>query len=502
MLVCACIAAETADQVLEAMAGAAPWADLFELRLDYVKDPDLKRLLSAPARPCLVTNRRPDEGGRFAGGEAARLDLLRQALSYSPAWLDLELAVGEKIIREFAGQKGPTKLILSHHDFEATPSGADLFGLLDRMRGHGADMAKIVTRADTVEDLLRLKAVLDRAADMKQPATVFALGALSRISRMLAPLWGSQIGYSALADGRGSAPGQFTGPEMRRVFPQNLETPRAGEGTRLYGLLGSPIGHSLSPAMHNAAFRHLGLDGFYLLLDVEDAALGLEAARALGFRGLSVTHPHKRAALEILERAAGRVDPAAQRLGAINTLVEPAKAPVGLNTDVGGLMRALEEQTAPHGRIVVVAGAGGAARAALYGLTRAGAKVTLTNRTEAAGRELAESFGAAFCPWPDRAALAAEILINATPLGMAPRFTKETPFPADMLRPGMIVLDMVYAPLRTRLLEEAEAHGCRAVGGLTMLLYQAAEQFEAWTGREAPLEVMRAAVVRALEETS
>jgi 3-dehydroquinate dehydratase/shikimate dehydrogenase len=500
MLLAACIVEETTDRALEAMAKAAAWADLFELRLDYIKDPDLGRLLASPARPRIVTNRRPDQGGRWAGGEEERLGLLRQALLHSPAWLDLELAAGEKIVREFAGRKGSTRLILSHHDFSATPDLAALFDLLDRMHGHGADMAKIVTRADDVESLARLKALLERAAALQQPATVFALGALGRLSRMLSPLWGSGIAYSALADGRGSAPGQFTGPEMRRVFPKDGPAPRFDAGTRLYGLLGSPIGHSLSPAMHNAAFRHLGLNAFYLLVDVEDADLALEAARTFHFHGLSVTRPHKTSVLRALEKTGGRIEPAALRLGAVNTLVDPAEAPAGLDTDVGGLLQALEEKTTLQDRSVVVAGAGGAARAALYGLKQAGARITVTNRTEAAGREVAAAFDAAFCPWPERASLAAEILINATPLGMAPHLD-ETPFPADMLRPDRIVLDMVYAPPMTRLLKEAEARGCRIVGGLSMLLYQAALQLKAWTGRPAPLAVMRQALVQALEET-
>jgi shikimate dehydrogenase len=252
--------------------------------------------------------------------------------------------------------------------------------------------------------------------------------------------------------------------------------------------------------MHNAAFRHLGLNAFYLLVDVEDADLALEAARTFHFHGLSVTRPHKTAVLRALEKTGGRIEPAALRLGAVNTLVDPAEAPAGLNTDVGGLLQALEEKTTLQDRSVVVAGAGGAARAALYGLKQAGARITVTNRTEAAGREVAAAFDAAFCPWPERASVNAEILINATPLGMAPGLN-ETPFPADMLRPDRIVLDMVYAPPMTRLLKEAEARGCRIVGGLSMLLYQAALQLKAWTGRPAPLAVMRQALVQALEET-
>jgi 3-dehydroquinate dehydratase/shikimate dehydrogenase len=500
MLLAACIAEETTHKALEAMAGAAAWADLFELRLDYIQDPDLKRLLSSPARPLIVTNRRPDEGGRFAGGEKERLSLLRQALDYAPAMLDLELAAPDEVVQEFAARKGSAWLILSHHDFSSTPDLPALFDLLDRMQGHGADIAKIVTRADDVEALSRLKALLERAAALRQPATVFALGALGRLSRVLTPLWGSRIGYAALADGRGSAPGQFTGPEMRRVFPGHGLPTRFDSRTRLYGVLGFPVGHSLSPVIHNAAFQHLGLNAFYVPLDVESADLALEAARTFQFHGLSVTRPHKTAVLKALERMGGRIEPAALRLGAVNTLVEPAGALAGLNTDVGGLLQALEEHTAVRDRSAVVAGAGGAARAALYGLQQAGARITLTNRTEAKGREVAGAFDAAFCPWPKRASLSAEILINATPLGMAPGLD-ETPFPAEMLHPGMVVLDMVYSPPMTRLLREAEERGCRTVGGIAMLLYQAALQLKAWTGRPAPLGAMRRALVQALEET-
>ena len=400
-----------------------------------------------------------------------------------------------------AEKKGRTELILSYHDFEKTPPLADLTAMLERMHDLGADMAKIIVKADSPEEVLSLKTLLNRARQMGQPLTAFALGPLSRLSRVLAPLWGSRIAYCSMGQGRESAPGQVTGPEMRRVFPRSIDLSFFNDRTELYGVLGFPVGHSLSPVIHNAALRRLDLNGFYIPIDIEDPALAWQAVEAFRFKGLSVTRPHKLAVLEALRNRGQTIEVEADRLGAVNTVHFRDGAYRALNTDVGGLIRALEEVVEPAGRSIIVAGAGGAARAALFGLSRIGARVSMTNRTEEKGRELAREFEAGFVTAGELKSQPADILINATPLGMAP-WLDETPFPAEMLKPHITVMDMVYAPPETRLLREAREKGCRTVGGLSMLLHQAALQFETWTGREAPLGVMRQAAENALETES
>lgn len=495
MKIIACIVEETEETALEAMERAAPWADMFELRIDYLQNPDIKRLLSDPPRPCLVTNRMKSEGGRFQGTEAERLTIIREALDFKPYMIDLELATDETAIKELTFIKGNMQLIISYHDFDRTPELPVLVEILERINRLGADVAKVVTKVQTPEEILRLRDLLDRAREMGQPLAAFGMGTLGRLSRVLAPLWGSTLSYCSVNEEKEAAPGQMSGPGLRRVFNDPNCISRVGGQTKLYGILGSPVGHSLSPVMHNAAFRHLNLNSFYVPMDVGDAALALDCTHTLGFMGLSVTLPHKVATMTLLDE----IEDDAQAIGAINTVINREGKYIGSNTDCQGMIRALEEHITLAGRSVVVAGAGGAARAAVFGLVKAGAKVLITNRTEKKGQRLAVELGAEFCPATELKSRRADILINSTPLGMA-HLREETPFPAEMLHPEMVIMDMVYFPPMTRLLRDANDKGCLAIGGLSMLLHQAALQFEAWTGLAAPIKVMEDAARNALEK--
>lgn len=495
MKICASIVEDSTEKVLASMNRAAGWADLLEIRLDHLEKPDLAALLTDPPRPVIVTNRLESEGGKFRGTESDRLAILEKALQFKPAMMDLELSAGERVIGEFTRKKDGTRLIISFHDFKGTPDLSVLEDLLKRIKDVRGDLAKIVTRVGTAEDLLRLKSLLDKAAAIEQPLAAFGMGRLGRFSRVLAPIWGSVLSYAAIGAGKEAAPGQMTGFEMRRLFKKSENLVEIRGQAKLFGVLGSPVGHSLSPVIHNSAFKHLDLDCFYVPVDIDEADLAADCVRALDFQGLSVTRPHKVAIMAGLDE----IEAPAEALGAVNTVTRMDGKYIGSNTDWLGLIRTLEEQTTLQGKSVLLAGAGGAARAAVYGLVKAGADVTVTNRTPEKGRKLSSEFNVGFCPQEELKSADAEILINATPLGMA-SMTDLTPFPAELLKSNLIVMDMVYTPSETRLLREARRAGCRVVGGLSMLLNQAAFQFQAWTALPAPLDVMRAAAERALEE--
>ncbi len=263
--------------------------------------------------------------------------------------------------------------------------------------------------------------------------------------------------------------------------------------TALCGIVLHPAGHTRSPAMHNAAFRALGIDAVYLAFDVAPAALAaaIAGARALRVRQLAVSVPHKEAVIAHLDE----IDPIARRIGAVNTVTWRDGALVGANTDWIGVVRALERATALAGRRAVVLGAGGAARAAVYGLLVRGARVTVLNRTAARARELAAALGAAGAgSLEDLAGEPCDVIVNATSVGLR---EDVSPVPASAIPSGAVVLDAVYDRERTRLLRDAEARGARVVGGKWWLVEQAAEQLRLWTGREAPREVMAAAFDRA-----
>jgi shikimate dehydrogenase len=260
----------------------------------------------------------------------------------------------------------------------------------------------------------------------------------------------------------------------------------------VYGLIGNPVEHSLSPPMHEAAYEAVGLDARYVLFepDVDSLATAIEGAEALGVRGLNVTIPFKEDVLPFLDP-----DPIAARIGAVNTIDFGGEEITGYNTDAAGVRRSFESAGVDiEGRNAVVVGAGGAGRAAAFALDEAGANVHVANRTTERARDLADSLDGATGGGLDslrETVPDAEILINATSVGME---ADETPVAADLLHPGLAVLDAVYTPLETRLLSEAAAAGCTTIDGGHMLCYQAAEAFERWTGREAPVGRMRDAL--------
>ncbi len=264
-------------------------------------------------------------------------------------------------------------------------------------------------------------------------------------------------------------------------------------GTRLFGLIGHPAAHSLGPAMHNAAFRALRINALYLAFDTRDPAGCMAGMRAMGISGLSVTLPHKSAVIPFLDR----LDETAERIGAVNTVVNSAGRLTGLNTDAEGLLQAVRTRVDPQGRDVLVAGAGGAARAAAFALKTAGARVAVTNRTASRGEALAHELEIPFFSHSELKGREVDILVQATSAGM--KGTRPgIPLPLDALRAGMVVIETVYRPSRTPLLVEAQKRGCLVIEGTEMFVRQGAAQFQLWTGIEAPVEVMRRTVEECL----
>jgi shikimate dehydrogenase len=264
--------------------------------------------------------------------------------------------------------------------------------------------------------------------------------------------------------------------------------------TRLYGVVGHPIGHTLGPTMHNAALATSGMNAVYLAFDTQDVEGLVRGMKAFGIKGLSVTIPHKSAVIPLLDR----VDELAQRIGAVNTISNEEGRLIGYNTDAMGALKALEEKTRISGKKCVIVGAGGAARAIGFILKEKGVPLQLANRSKERGEALARDLGCSFVPLAGVEQTNADLLINTTSVGMSPH-TDESPVPDRILREGMTVMDIVYNPLETRLLRTAKQRGCVTVEGLGMFVHQGAEQFRLWTGRAAPTEAMSQAVRKVLK---
>lgn len=494
-------------------------ADMVELRLDYLCDatPEaIRELMSRTARfavEVVVTCRLAEEGGLFSADEPQRIQLLEAAVQTGGDYVDIELAawrrsamLREKIdaLRLTRDPSRPLKLILSRHDFEKTP--ADPAGMLDDIASEPCDVVKLATKAESTVDSLRMLDALRESA-AKRPTIALAMGEPGIMTRVLARKFGALLTFASLDTGKESAPGQVTMTDMLGLYRWNA----IGPATAVYGVVGCPVGHSMSPAIFNAAFGEIGFDAVYLPMRIEPpyeafAAFvdGCLSRPWLGLGGCSVTIPHKENLLRYVSERGGHVEPLAGRIGAANTLhlqtAEPL--PGACNTDYRGAMDALCAGIGcTHndlGRFsVAVLGAGGVSRAIVAGLRDRGCRVTLFNRTLERAESLAAEFGAVARPLDQAGDHRADIIINGTSIGMWPK-VDDTPLPADALTGKPVVFDTIYNPVETRLLREARRHGCRTVDGAAMFVNQAAAQFERWIGRPAPTDLLRAVLLQRL----
>lgn len=265
--------------------------------------------------------------------------------------------------------------------------------------------------------------------------------------------------------------------------------------TCLYALFGDPVAHSLGPVMHNAAFKKENINGVYLAFKVPRIEDAIASMKALNIAGASITIPHKETVIPLLDG----IDPLARGMGAVNTIVNRDGRLFGYNTDCMGAVDPLEKACDLKGRRVVVLGAGGAARAVAFGVKQRGAIPFIVNRSIKRGRALADELEAAFIPKADIATVDPEIIVNATAMGMAPD-TDAIPIDPELLKPAMVVMDIVYTPVKTALVSAAVERGCTVIDGMAMFVNQGALQFELFTGKKAPIQTMKSALLKALEK--
>ncbi len=349
---------------------------------------------------------------------------------------------------------------------------------------------KVVSTAHTLADNLAvLKLIEDRS--LSAQVVGIAMGEEGLVSRVLGPRAGAAFTFASLDDGAETAPGQVTTRTLRELYHFD----RLGPATRVFGVAGNPIAHSLSPLMHNAAFGHERVDAVLLPLKVRALADLLTMLLDLPMSGAAVTMPLKQEVLPHLSQ----MDPLTERIGACNTLRIGADGKLyGFNTDVAGVVRPLEKRMRLKGARVAVLGAGGAARAAVFGLADAGAEVFIVNRTHEHAVKLAKAAGARALKHAQLAKSQFDVLINSTPCGMAGS-NQPLPLAENELNAGL-VFDMVYNPLNTPLLKLAESRGIPVIGGVEMFVQQGARQFEIWTGKPAPEAEMLRVVEAALRK--
>jgi shikimate dehydrogenase len=468
-----------------------PWV---EVRLDALREgrDALVGLRRGVRQRCIATCRAPAQGGSFRGSEAEREAWLRGALQAGFDAVDVEedAPFRRRIVEE--AQRLGAEVIVSRHDLDAPDPRAALLGRSVPAGG----IAKYAARVRGPEDLALLLTV---AAELRGQGVPFAVMGLGDASlRLLAPLLGSELVYCAPPEGEPAAPGQLPAERVRAVHALLRSPPRAAP--RLVLLLGDPVAHSASPAMQNAAFAAQGDALLYAAVRVPARKLGaaVRSLRDLGAAGANVTVPHKQGVLRHLDA----LHPAARAVGAVNTIVDERGRLVGHNTDGAGALDALREAGCePRGARCLVLGAGGTGRAVAHALAAASAQVRVANRSPAPAASLARALGGEAVPWSPaalrEAVRASDVVVHATTLGMEGR---ATPLPAATLRPKLVVLDAVYRPGGSPLVRAARRRGCVAVPGERMLLHQGARAYALWTGRPAPVGIMRQALHAALEE--
>jgi 3-dehydroquinate dehydratase/shikimate dehydrogenase len=502
--ICVPVCVRHPDEMRDAITAATRVGDIVELRADCLVDPRatvsfLHESARAIERPLIVTMRGPEQGGRAEIDYQTRREFWL-ALDHSNAgfFIDLEL----DMVQDFAGLESAklpvdwSRVICSHHDFARVPD--DLEKIFELMAATPSETIKIAVQTDDALDCLPLFKLLVRAQADGREMIAIGMGEAGVMTRILGPSRGSFLTYASLDSDSRNAPGQLTAQELREVYRIDHIDP----DTQVFGIMGQPVGHSLSPRIHNAAFAAGGLNAVYLPFEVRDPVqfirrMAHPKTRELDWKlsGLSVTAPHKSTVMQILDW----IEPAAKEIGAVNTIVARDDQLRGYNTDTAGFISSLRNVlgSLKDARCAII-GAGGAARACSWALTDQGADVTILARDITKAQSLADRFRAKYRELSGAAYGDFDVVVNATPLGTRGQLENETPATAAQLREVRLAYDLVYNPIETRFIREARAAGCEVLSGIEMLLAQAIEQFKLWIGSNPDIEVMRTAALRRL----
>jgi 3-dehydroquinate dehydratase/shikimate dehydrogenase len=491
--ICVAVTGSDANDLVEKAEAVVRDNTFIEFRLDYLPRPGLalpkiKEFTdSHPHVVAIATCRRVASGGKFKGSIATEIDILGKAADAGCQLVDVELQTASRLKpAQLAKLRARAAMVLSFHDFRGTQK---LDETLAKMAAYPADFYKIVSTATILYDNVTMMKFLERHRDEHALVGV-CMGEQGIISRVLGARAGSGFTFGALTADEKTAPGQVTAQELQNVY----RIDQVDAATKVYGVAGDPVSQSLSPPIMNAALRRENVNGVYLALHAKSLKDLLACIRDIPIHGVSITMPYKQPILSHLDNS----DPYTAKTGACNTVVRSQDGKLyGFNTDTSGVVRPLEQRMALTDAKILVLGAGGAARAAVFGLKDRGAQIFILNRSLAAAHKLARSAKARTIKRADLKKLEFDVIINATPVGMGN--TKDSPLNADEIK-AKYVFDMVYDPAETRLLQLAKERGAETIPGSEMFVHQAARQFEIWTGKPAPREDMLRIVTLALAE--
>jgi len=489
-----CVALVGADpgEMIEKAESLVRENPFFEFRLDYLRDPaagvtKIRRFLEMhPEAICVATCRRAVNGGKFKGSAASELSVLNKAAAAGFQFVDIELETAQALkLSEYEHLRSRVGVILSHHDFKATKKLDETF---DRMRVFVADFYKLISTATRLHDnVVMMKFIEDKSHHHSMVG--MCMGEQGLMSRLLSLRAGSVFTFAAASPGEETAPGQIAFRTLRDVY----RIDQVDAATRVYGVAGDPVSHSLSPLVMNTAFRRENVNAVYLALHAKDLDDLIQCVRDIPISGLSITMPYKESIVEYLDGT----DEVTQRVGACNTVVRAQNGKLfGFNTDVAGIVGPLQQRTALEGAKVLVIGAGGAARAAVFGLKERGAEVFIMNRTPAPAQKLAKQAKAKYIARADLKKHLFEAIVHATPVGMNGERT--SPLRPEEIR-AKYVFELVYSEPETALVKMAQAAKAQVISGTEMFVTQAVRQFEIWTGKPAPVADMQNVVHQAIQ---
>jgi 3-dehydroquinate dehydratase/shikimate dehydrogenase len=493
--VCVAIIGSTAAEMIEKASAVVKETPFLEFRLDYLDKPlaalpKLKHFFAEnTAAIGIATCRRSTNGGKFSGNVAAEMEILSKGADAGFHMADLELESAEALKKGDLQKLRETgiALIISHHDFSATK---DLDKVYERIQPFQPDFVKIVPTAKALIDNVTLMRFIER---MNESSNIIGIcmGDAGIISRVLGLRAGSTFTFAAATQGEETGPGQIAA----RTLIETYRIDQVDAATKVYGVAGNPIKSSLSPIMMNTAFRRETVNAVYLALQATKVSDLLKLVQEIPIQGLSVTMPHKQEIMAHLENT----DPLSAKIGACNTVLRAQDGKLyGFNTDVAGIVGPLEKRMSLKGAKALVLGAGGAARAAVFGLRDRGAEVFILNRTPETAQKLARQSGAKTIKKDAVAKTVFDVVINATPIGMAGQ--KGTHLIDSKDLNTKLVFDLVYNPIETPLIRMARQQGIPFITGVEMFVQQGARQFEIWTGKPAPEEEMLRVVIHALRQ--
>lgn len=486
-MICIPITSNTVAEAIVDIKKAEKIADIIELRVDYISNPDLKILIESTQKPVILTNRKKSEGGLYEGDETERVKLLEDAIAFEADYIDIEYSTPEFLLEKLKKNKSKTRLILSYHNFQKVPE--NLHEIFDEMLQRDFDIIKLAVMANSIEDNLKIFEIIKKANRKHIKIIAFCMGEHGEISRILSPVFGGYMTFGSLSRGKESAPGQIQGDVLKNIYRSN----ELNADVNIYGLIGNPVKESVGYLIHNKSFIINNLNNIYLPFLVDDLPAFINCYRGY-FKGMSVTMPFKEEIIPLLDE----IDDTAKKIGAVNTLLMKDGKLFGCNTDCSGAVKALEEKTELKGKKILLIGAGGVARAIGFGVREKGAVPAVYDVDDQKASSLASDLGCEAIP-ADAYISRFEILINCSPVGMYPDIDK-TPVPKERLKKDMIVFDAVYNPFKTRLLKEAEQTGCITIPGVELFVNQAVDQFELWTGQPAPKELMKKIILERLQK--